>query len=341
MTRRCQASRALLAALASLLVRPAFAQLPLSEPPKLPTNPDQWLNSSPLTYEGLRGKAVVFWYFEETCPRCAAKWPGLEKFAAHYKDRPVLFIGVNSGADARQISGYGKQHKIDWPIIVDSDRSFEQASGVQEISLQRIWDVRVVKPDGQFTSGRWDDLPGTVDGVLKDAAWKVKYDRLHPSMHAAVRRMEFGDFRPVALAIKNGMKDKSPDVQRAAGQVRGFIDRQIQEAIDKAIDDVPKDDAWLLFTAHQQVAERFAPHELPKAVAAELDRLRRDPTVKKEVLAAKAVDANAPDLSSPDEQIRKRAVSRLERVLKSYPGTHGADRAKLLMDKGTSGDSPT
>lgn len=37
-------------------------------PPALPTSPEQWVNSSPLSATALRGKAVFFWFFEEECP---------------------------------------------------------------------------------------------------------------------------------------------------------------------------------------------------------------------------------------------------------------------------------
>ena len=43
--------------------RVAFAQLPsaMAERPPLPTAAEQWANSSPLTYDGMKGKAVVLW----------------------------------------------------------------------------------------------------------------------------------------------------------------------------------------------------------------------------------------------------------------------------------------
>src|SRR5690349_3653751 len=43
----------------------------------LPRDPAAWLNSPPLSVEALKGKGVVLWFFEEQCPRCRAKWPGM------------------------------------------------------------------------------------------------------------------------------------------------------------------------------------------------------------------------------------------------------------------------
>jgi thiol-disulfide isomerase/thioredoxin len=325
----------------SLLTVPAYGQAPKLPDalPMLPTHPDQWINSSPLTYDGLRGKAAVLWYFEETCPRCAGKWPALKQLAAENSDHPLLFIAVNSGTNPRELIAYIRRHEIDWPVIVDIDRSFEQASGVGEISLQSIHQVRVVKADGQFTWGRWDDLPGTVEKALVGAVWKVKYDRLHPIMHPAVRRMEFGDYRPAAFVINSGRKDKSPEVRRAAEQVAGFINRQVQKALEQALKGVPADDAWAQFEARTRIAQQFAPHELPREATDELKRLGRDPAIRQELLAMKAVDANEAALSSPDERVRQRAVNVLEGVLKKYPETRSAARAKELLNRGDAADA--
>ena len=86
----------------------AVAQLPsaLAELPPLPTNAAQWANSSPLTYDGMNGKGVVFWYFEETCPSCAKKWGGLKALADAYADKPVLFVAVNSGSNPWALDVY-------------------------------------------------------------------------------------------------------------------------------------------------------------------------------------------------------------------------------------------
>lgn len=310
----------------------ATAQLPSATAgrPPLPTAAEQWANSSPLTYDGMRGKAVVFWYFEERCPSCAKKWAGLKELAEAHADDPVLFVGVNSGIEPRQLAGYMRQNGVDWPVIADFDRSFEQASGVNEISLQNIHQVKVLTADGSFVDGRWNDLPGTVEKALEGAAWKAKYDRLNPAFHAAVRRMEYGDYRPAAAAINSGLRDKSPEIKRGAAQLQGAIEKKMTEAISEATAG-NEGDAWTRFTALEMVADRFAPHSLPKAAAVELKSLERDPAVQQELKAAKAVAANEELLASQEPRDRQRAVKVLSKVVENYPETRGAAKAKELL----------
>lgn len=302
-------------------------------PPALPSDPQQWINASPLSYESFRGKGVVLWYFEETCPRCARKWPGMLKMSQDMADQPVLFLAVNSGKDRKAIQSYVRKHKIDWPVLVDPDRTFEAASGVPQISLQNIYTMRLVTSDGGFTYGYWDDWKKSLDLALRDAKWKVDYDQLHPSMHDAVRRLEFGIYRPVAVAIKTGLKDESPDVRRAAEFTKEYVDRQMQADLRQAIAGKDAKDPWVQYQALELVSNRFSPLELPEKAAAKYRLLRADPSIQKESRASKAVETNARMLQSPDMEVQERAVANLEQMQKTYAGTQAATRAaKLLAD---------
>ena len=319
-------------AMAPVGPRVALSQLPsaMAERPALPTAAEQWANSSPLTYEGMKGKAVVFWYFEEGCPTCAKKWVGLKALADAHADDPVLFVGVNSGTEPRQLASYMHKNGVDWPVIADLDRSFEQASGIEQISLQNIYQIKVLTADGSFVNGRWDDIPGTVEKALEGASWKAKYDRVNPAFHAAVRRMEYGDYRPAAMAIAKGLRDKSPEIKQGAAQLQEAIEKKMMQAVDEA---TAKNagDAWVRFTSLETVADRFAPQQLPKEAAAELKKLERDPAVQNELKAAKAVAVNEELLASQEPRDRQRAIKVLNKVVESYPDTRGAAKAKELL----------
>lgn len=303
-----------------------------TELPDLPSDPDQWINSGPLSYELMRGKGVVFWYFEETCPKCARKWPGLLEMAATGSQYPVLFVAVSSGTNRRQMLTYVDKHNIDWPMIVDADRSFERASGVEEISLQSIHTARVVTPAGRFVYGYWNDWPRTLKTALDGAKWKVNYETLDPAFHAAARRAEFGDYRPAAAAIQTGLDDKSPEIRKTAMQLRESIERKMQAEIKRRMASLAADDKFGRFTALDGISKQFAPHNLPSDEQAQLELLSRDKGVQQELLAAKAVDANAPLLSSSAGRERKRATAILEKVVKNYPATRAAARAKVLLE---------
>jgi len=315
----------------------AFSHLALAitlpeSPPELPSDPDQWINSSPLTYEGIGEKGIVFWYFEETCPRCAARWPSLLEEVEQLSDQPVLFVAVNSGCDRRKIAKYVQDHRIDWPVLVDPDRSFEAASGEVAISLERIVDVRMVKPDKTYFWGWWDDIPLTMEHASQGAKWNFKYERIPEELRPAMRRLEFGDFIPAADVLKSGASSDSQDVRRTVTHLRNYIHRQMKENLKAGLVEASSNDLWQRYQALQRTARRFAPHELPQSEAEELRRLEDEPTIVNELLARKAIEATELLLAGSDAKKLKKVANRLQRIIKNYPETRAAARAKQMLE---------
>jgi len=61
--------------------------------------------------------------------------------------------------------------------------------------------------------------------------------------------------------------------------------------------------------------------------------LAADAAVRDEILAAKAVDANADAISSPDARVRKSATTVLQRMAEKYPKTRAGAHAKELLSQ--------
>jgi len=78
----------------------------------LPRDPTAWLNSPPLSVDALKGKGVVLWFFEEQCPRCRAKWPGMYELAKRFEGQPVVFIAVNSGTSPIEVAQYAREVRL-------------------------------------------------------------------------------------------------------------------------------------------------------------------------------------------------------------------------------------
>ncbi len=99
---------------------PASAQLLTAPTPTKDFElPGTWLNAVPPTKEGLAGKAVLLYFFEETCPRCKAQWPALMEIAERHRDDPIAFVAVNSGTPAAAIQDYAQRA----PDLADHARS--------------------------------------------------------------------------------------------------------------------------------------------------------------------------------------------------------------------------
>jgi cytochrome c biogenesis protein CcdA/thiol-disulfide isomerase/thioredoxin len=86
----------------------------------------EWLNSPPLTPQGLRGKVVLIDFWTYSCINCLRAIPYVRAWAQKYKDQGLVVIGVHTPEFAfeRNIDNVKRavrDLKIDYPVAVDSD----------------------------------------------------------------------------------------------------------------------------------------------------------------------------------------------------------------------------
>src|SRR5438552_6704150 len=118
--------------LASRLVGSIAHRLP-GEPNNLPVEGQLpsfdgatgWLNSKPLTPEGLRGVVLVdFWTY--TCVNWLRTLPYVRAWAAKYRDKGLTLIGVHTPEfgferNIDNIVAQSRTFGVDYPVAVDSD----------------------------------------------------------------------------------------------------------------------------------------------------------------------------------------------------------------------------
>jgi len=85
-----------------------------------------WLNSEPLTPDGLRGKVVLVDFWTYTCINWLRTLPYVRAWSEKYRDRGLVVIGVHSPEfpfekDVNNVRQAVKDMHVDYPIAVDSD----------------------------------------------------------------------------------------------------------------------------------------------------------------------------------------------------------------------------
>jgi methionine-R-sulfoxide reductase len=95
-----------------------------------------WINSDPLTLEGLRGRVVLvdFWTF--SCYNCRNTLPTLKRFDASYRERGLTIIGVqtpefDSEKQVETVRGQVRSLGIKYPVVLDNDYVTWRAYGVE------------------------------------------------------------------------------------------------------------------------------------------------------------------------------------------------------------------
>ena len=89
---------------------------------------DHWLNSEPLTLEGLRGQVVLVRWWTETCPFCASSTPALLSINEQYSPQGLTMIGVyhpkadrDGPLDIPRVERAVAARELDFPIAIDWD----------------------------------------------------------------------------------------------------------------------------------------------------------------------------------------------------------------------------
>jgi thiol-disulfide isomerase/thioredoxin len=85
-----------------------------------------WLNSEPLTPEGLRGRVVLVDFWTYTCVNWLRTLPYVRAWAAKYRDDGLTVIGVHTPEfgferDIENIVAQSRTFGVEYPIAVDSD----------------------------------------------------------------------------------------------------------------------------------------------------------------------------------------------------------------------------
>lgn len=316
------------------------ASVPAAELPDFPADPAQWINSGPLSASGLKGKGIVLWFFEEDCPRCRARWPGLIDSAKKFEGQPVVFIAVNSGTARGEIENYVRQVNCPWPVILDPSREFEKACGVNEISLQNIYQVKYVQPDGTLQTGNFSDIEETATSALVNAKWKLDPTEIPDNLKPTWIAVETGNFKGLATSLKKSQVSGKPESKEAAKKLMEIVQQELDDHVASITQAQEAGNTWTAYQLSNQLPIRFAGFELPKEMATLKKELLKDPKVKAGQAAMKSLDTARKSLSSGNPALQKKAVASLEQIISDFPDTDLSKQAQAMIDMATKPPEP-
>ena len=328
LTNACRLLPALIACLGML------AEVRADQAPPFPTDPNAWINSGPLSVSGLKGKGIVLYFFEEDCPRCRARWPELIEASKKMEGQPVVFIAVNSGNPRAKTQGYVQQVKVPWPVLVDTSRDFEKACGLfQEISLQNIFQVRYIKPDGEILPGLADDIGETADKAVEGAAWKIDPETIPDALKSTWLAVEIGNYKGIAGSLKKSTSSSKKDVKESAAKLMEVVQKEIDDLMAKIKEAQDGSNSYRAFELLTELTEQFNGFELPKEAVTLKKELSKDSKVKAGQTAAKNLDLARKQMASGNPGLVSKAKTTLEKIAADFPDTNLALQAKGLADQ--------
>nr|WP_294544483.1 cytochrome c biogenesis protein DipZ [uncultured Rhodopila sp.] len=142
-----------------------------------------WLNSPPLTAEGLRGKVVLVDFWTYSCINCLRSIPYVRAWAEKYKDQGLVVIGVHAPEFAfeQKIDNVKKAVAdlgIAYPVAIDNDYAIWRAFGNEYWPAHYFIDARGRIRHHHFGEGEYDESERVIQQLLAEAGRTSVSDRL-------------------------------------------------------------------------------------------------------------------------------------------------------------------
>jgi thiol-disulfide isomerase/thioredoxin len=160
----------------------------------------QWLNSSPLTPAGLRGKVVLVDFWTYTCVNWLRTLPYVRAWDAKYRDQGLVVIGVHTPefpfeSDIDNVRWALKDMDVSYPIAVDSNY------GVWRAFDNNYWPaVYLADANGRirfhhFGEGAYDDTEKAIQRLLNDSGRTIDNHLVKVSPRGLEVAADYGTLR--------------------------------------------------------------------------------------------------------------------------------------------------
>jgi thiol-disulfide isomerase/thioredoxin len=132
-----------------------------------------WLNSTPLNFRQLRGRAVLVDFWDYTCVNCIRTLPYVQAWHERYRDKGLTVIGVHTPEFTfaqyesnveRGIRGFG----LTYPIVIDSDREIWKAFANRYWPTKYLLDKDGYLRYGHFGEGGYGECEQVIQQLLRE-----------------------------------------------------------------------------------------------------------------------------------------------------------------------------
>jgi cytochrome c biogenesis protein CcdA/thiol-disulfide isomerase/thioredoxin len=133
-----------------------------------------WLNSPPLTAQGLRGKVVLVDFWTYSCINCLRTLPYLKGWYERYKDQGFVIVGVHSPEfafekDEDNVRRAVREFGIQYPVALDNDYAIWQAFNNQYWPAHYFVDAQGRIRGHHFGEGNYEESEQLIRTLLAEA----------------------------------------------------------------------------------------------------------------------------------------------------------------------------
>ena len=134
----------------------------------------EWVNSPPLTEEGLRGKVVLVQFWTYSCINWIRTMPYVRAWAEKYRDKGLVVIGVHAPEfpferELPNVRWGAEKFGVDYPVAVDNDFAIWRAFGNQYWPALYFVDGRGNVRHRHFGEGEYEQSERVIQELLAEA----------------------------------------------------------------------------------------------------------------------------------------------------------------------------
>lgn len=245
-----------------------------------------------------------------------------------FSDKPVKFIAIGANDSIGAVSAYAAQNKMAMPIFADNLGLMQARYGMQ-ISLQNIYQFRVIGPDGSIVAQTMDEaaLNRIIDQTKP--TWKFKDKGYDAKLAAAVEAFEWGHYAEGLKLLSSPRKSPNKALAESAGKLYTAVKEEGTKWKEEA-EGLAASDPVKAYDLYQKVVTSFPGDELAKTSTAASGKLAKDKAVAAELAARKLYVPTEAGLVRMAPQQKKQAAAPFEAIAKKFGTTPTGEKAAAL-----------
>jgi len=153
---------------------PKSKKLPIKGKAPEITGIASWINSEPLTLEGLRGKVVLVDFWTYTCINCIRTFPHLTAWHEKYKGKGFVLLGIHSPEfnfekKKENVERMAAENNLNYPIALDNDMKTWNAFANRYWPAKYLLDAEGNIRYTHFGEGRYNETEKAIQQLLLEA----------------------------------------------------------------------------------------------------------------------------------------------------------------------------
>ena len=156
----------------------SYLQIGMPAIPNLPA--EDWLNATPGIVDSLRGKVVLFDFWDYTCVNCVRTFPYLKEWYKRYAKDGLVIIGVHCpefqfAQKGRNLEAAVEKFGLKYPIVIDNDYRLWNEFGNNSWPEEYLFDGNGVLRYNHVGEGEYGNTESMIQKLLKASDPKLSF----------------------------------------------------------------------------------------------------------------------------------------------------------------------